>query len=323
MIRRLAVLLAVLATPVAAQETVRDSARAEAIRSRGFIRGAETQLTKVLDLIERIETHPDGTVDTIYASDLVPDSAPPEWRLPDAVPDSTSPPWVGDGRRLYTHWAWGDSSVAWASAGGDTIQMTWRIPTNDYVRHIWPTFQREDDNLWVPTGDGWRRVRVHESRPWICMTDGEADGYSFTEKIIAAGIALGLKVADWTVGVDSMFAQGLDRVPPDCPPEESVATDPGDLPMPASVTLAGYVEGEDNGLLIQWTAAPAGTDSVIVTGGPNGPGATFRRALIGTAREWRQPLAYDTVTSVWSCVRYKEAADAGPNRCNSFNWAPM
>lgn len=192
-----------------------DSLRSEAVRSRGFIRGAETQLTKVLDLIDRIEVHPDGTVDTIYASDLVPDEAPPEWRVEEPAADSLSPPWVGDGRQLYTYWAWGDSSVVWLPDGGP-LQVT--MPRDRYVYHLWPVFQR-GSTLWLPSSNGWRPATVHPSRPWVCIDpDSEAEEFSFTEKIVVSGMKLGLKVAEWTIGIDSTFAQGLDRLPPDCPP---------------------------------------------------------------------------------------------------------
>lgn len=60
----------------------RDEVRAELVRSRGFIRGAETQLTKALDALDALE--PDTTPDP------VPDPTPdPE---PDPVPDPTPDP---------------------------------------------------------------------------------------------------------------------------------------------------------------------------------------------------------------------------------------
>lgn len=216
-------LLAFLAVGVgSAQAQALDSLRIEANRSRGFIRGAETQLGKVLALIERIETHPDGTVDTIfvgdtiYADDLVPDSAPPEWAEPEGPADSTSPPWVGDGNRIYTYFAWGDSATSW---DGDTLRIA--VPRDRLITHVWPVFQR-GETLWLPSKDGWRPATVHPSRPWVCLPAGEAESYSFRERVIVAGMELGLKVADWTIGVDSTFAKGLDRLPPDC------ATDPDD-----------------------------------------------------------------------------------------------
>jgi len=53
-------LLALLLLPslAAAQQTAEDSLRLELVRSRGFIRAAETQLTKVLGLVDRAPPEP-------------------------------------------------------------------------------------------------------------------------------------------------------------------------------------------------------------------------------------------------------------------------
>lgn len=344
LIRRLVLVLATLAllappVPAIAQESLKDSIRTEAVRSRGFIRGSETQATKVIEMIERLNVNADGSVDTfvvydtvpgdtVFATDLVPDSAPPEWRVPEPEADSTSPTWIGDGRRLYTFWAWGDSAASWNETG-DTLTI--KHPLDRAVIHVWPVFQRDLD-LWVPTGDGWRPATIHPSRPWVCVhPDDEAESYSVLEKIVAAGIAVGLKVVSWLNPDDPGLAQGLNRLPPDCPADaepEPPATDSGPPPMPANVSLAGYAAPDamhprENGLHIEWSAAPAGTDSIVVDGGPNGPGDTFTRVLPGTATSMRQPLAYDSVTSMWTCVKYQRDGVNGAQRCTSFDWPPM
>lgn len=87
-----------LAAPVAAQDVAVDSAqleraRAEAVRSRGFLRGAETQLTKVLALIDSLMAG--GSPDPAPVPD--PDPAPDPTPDPDPVPTGAVD-WFSDWR---------------------------------------------------------------------------------------------------------------------------------------------------------------------------------------------------------------------------------
>lgn len=54
----MALVLALIPTTLSAQQTVEDSLRLELVRSRGFIRAAETQLSKVLGLVDRAPPEP-------------------------------------------------------------------------------------------------------------------------------------------------------------------------------------------------------------------------------------------------------------------------
>lgn len=92
--RRVATILLVLVATCFSQgvaQTV-DSVRTEAVRSRGFIRGAETQLTKVIGLLDSLEVT--AGVDTVEVQ-LPPDTVevcPDGWTCtpPDTVPEDTA-----------------------------------------------------------------------------------------------------------------------------------------------------------------------------------------------------------------------------------------
>lgn len=93
MIRRAAwaIGLVLLASPAVAQSPAQiDSLRAEAVRSRAFIRAAETQLSKVLDLIARLVGEPIGEP------------------VPTVPPDSTPAPEPSGSVLFASDWSAGD-----------------------------------------------------------------------------------------------------------------------------------------------------------------------------------------------------------------------
>jgi hypothetical protein len=82
-----ALALVMLAAPVEAQVTV-DSVRAEAVRSRAFIRAAETQLSKVLALLDSLTVGPVSDPED-PAPDPIPDPDPEP--TPDPPPSALHP----------------------------------------------------------------------------------------------------------------------------------------------------------------------------------------------------------------------------------------
>lgn len=92
-----------ITAPAAAQDTALDSLRQEAVRSRAFIRGAETQLTKVLAMI-----------DAILAADTV--APPPDTTTPPPPPDTTTPPPPPPGASGRIYFA-----SDWSSATGNSV----------------------------------------------------------------------------------------------------------------------------------------------------------------------------------------------------------
>ncbi len=143
----LAVLAAstVYAAPADAQDTRAqvDSLRAEAVRSRGFIRGAETQLSKVI-----------AWADSILAS-LDPGTPNPE-PTPDPAPDP--PPPSGE---LVFESDWGDGDVGdggrWDrldTSRFDVVPGSWRpgAPGGDWLRTRY-THAGGDSNLVVEIQD--------------------------------------------------------------------------------------------------------------------------------------------------------------------------
>jgi hypothetical protein len=130
-----ALALVMLAAPVEAQVTV-DSVRAEAVRSRAFIRAAETQISKVLALLDSLTVGPvSDPGDPAPDPEPDPDPPPPNSQLHPNEPAGLTPIYNNDGQYLLN-----SSTAVWN--------------TNSYNRNAAVV-----DDPGNPTGSG-KAVRV-------------------------------------------------------------------------------------------------------------------------------------------------------------------
>lgn len=114
---------------------------------------------------------------------------------------------------------------------------------------------------------------------------------------------------------------GWTCTPPVEPPPDTTTTP---TPTPQDVMLAGYVEGDEGGLHIEWAAPPSDIDSIVVYGGRNAGGGGFSQTIRDpSVTLHREPLTYDVVTSMWTCAQFIRANVPGEPQCRSFTWAPM
>lgn len=117
---------------------------------------------------------------------------------------------------------------------------------------------------------------------------------------------------DTIVALDTVYA---------CPPDWTCTESNNQPPIP-SMYVAGYSDGQVNGLRVEWAGQPA--DSFIVHGGQKDGTDTWSVTLPGTDTLYLKPLSYTAETAVFACVAAVLNDMVSGDACDDMlRWAPL